>query len=337
MLKYLMILPNKHSCHGLPLIDHRAMRGFTLIELSIVLVIIGLITGGVFVGRDLISGAAVRAQISQIEKYQAAVNTFRGKYGYFPGDIPAPYATQYGFVARGIYPAQGDGNGQIQGATWNGNNDYYGWAEFGGETAVFWADLSKSHLIEGDFSTAGNYMTAPPGVELGPKDIPPFFPAARIAQGNYVYVWSGGWGEAWFSGQSDRKNYFGLSGVIGGVVGSTYSNVALTVQQAYSIDNKIDDGMPQTGRVLALHDGFDRYWASGGGADNTGATVMGDCDWDSGGPITSQTVSPFYASEWGVAPQDTCYSNGDTLNPEQYSMEYNNGQSMNCALSFQFQ
>lgn len=42
--------------------------GFTLIELSIVLVIIGLIVGGVLVGRDLIKAAEVRAQVSQIEK-----------------------------------------------------------------------------------------------------------------------------------------------------------------------------------------------------------------------------------------------------------------------------
>jgi len=58
--------------------------GFTLIELSIVLVIIGLIVGGVLVGRDLISAASVRAQITQIEKYQQAVNAFRDKYGGVP-------------------------------------------------------------------------------------------------------------------------------------------------------------------------------------------------------------------------------------------------------------
>ena len=52
-------------------------KGFTLIEMSIVLVIIGLIIGGVLLGRDLISAAAVRAQIAQIEKYNAAVNTLR--------------------------------------------------------------------------------------------------------------------------------------------------------------------------------------------------------------------------------------------------------------------
>jgi prepilin-type N-terminal cleavage/methylation domain-containing protein len=89
--------------------------GFTLIELSIVLVIIGLIIGGGLVGRDLLNAATIRAQLSQIEKYNTAVNTFRGKYGYLPGDIPDPVASQYGFAARGPFPGEGDGNGIIQG------------------------------------------------------------------------------------------------------------------------------------------------------------------------------------------------------------------------------
>ncbi len=45
------------------------------------LVIIGLIIGGVLVGQDLIRAAEVRAQISQIEKYNTGVETFYGKYG----------------------------------------------------------------------------------------------------------------------------------------------------------------------------------------------------------------------------------------------------------------
>lgn len=74
--------------------------GFTLVELSIVLVIIGLVAGGVLVGRDLIAAATIRSTISQIEKYKTAVNTFRGKYGYLPGDIPADQAAQTGLAAR---------------------------------------------------------------------------------------------------------------------------------------------------------------------------------------------------------------------------------------------
>lgn len=53
----------------------RFVRGFTLIELSIVLVIIGLIVGGVLVGKDLIIASEVRSQIGQIEKYNTAVHT----------------------------------------------------------------------------------------------------------------------------------------------------------------------------------------------------------------------------------------------------------------------
>ena len=46
--------------------------GFTLIEMAIVLVVIGLVVGGGVVGRDLIKAAAMRAQITQIEKYNTA-------------------------------------------------------------------------------------------------------------------------------------------------------------------------------------------------------------------------------------------------------------------------
>ena len=75
-------------------------RAFTLIELSIVLVVVALIIGGVLVGQDLIRAAGVRSQITQIEKYQTAANTFRGKYGALPGDMNAATASQFGFPAR---------------------------------------------------------------------------------------------------------------------------------------------------------------------------------------------------------------------------------------------
>lgn len=58
---------------------------FTLIELSIVLVIIGLLVGGVLVGRDLIKSAEIRSQISQLQQYQAAINTFKAKMAIYRG------------------------------------------------------------------------------------------------------------------------------------------------------------------------------------------------------------------------------------------------------------
>jgi len=84
---------------------HLGKQGFTLLEFSIVLVIIGLIIGAIMVGKDLIRTAENRAFFSQIEKYNSAVNTFKLKYNCLPGDCAN--GTSYGFSRNG------NGNGFV--------------------------------------------------------------------------------------------------------------------------------------------------------------------------------------------------------------------------------
>lgn len=65
---------------------HAKQTGFTLVELAIVLVIIGLILGMAFKGKDLIDGAKVKSIAAQYNKIQAAFNIYFEKYGAYPGD-----------------------------------------------------------------------------------------------------------------------------------------------------------------------------------------------------------------------------------------------------------
>jgi prepilin-type N-terminal cleavage/methylation domain-containing protein len=299
-----------------------AVRGFTLIELSIVLVIIGLIVGGVLVGQNLISAAAVRAQISQIEKYQTATNTFRGKYGYLPGDIPNPYAVQFGFALRGTSPGQGDGNGIIQGG-----------AAFMGEQGMFWVDLTTAKLIDGSFSTATPTFSMPS--DIPQTQVGLYFPQSKIGNNGYVYIWSGGWTGG------DGINYFSLTGVTGGTAANTSTTEIplLTVAQAYSIDKKVDDGKPQTGSVTAMS--YASLWASAGPylGNPPQESLTGDFDQTNLGPITPGTTNPWWDTQNGATNNQTCYNNTtqNVSSPEHYSMEYNSGAGVNCWLSFMFQ
>jgi prepilin-type N-terminal cleavage/methylation domain-containing protein len=295
--------------------------GFTLIELSIVMVIIGLIIGGVLVGRDLISAAAVRAQISQIEKYQTAVNTFRVKYGYLPGDIPDPAASSFGLAARRGTPAQGDGDGVIVGNFCDWCSGYNGITEGYGETGLFWVDLNTAGLIDGGFNTALGTGAAP-AADITGTTIDLYLPKAKIGNGNYVYVYSSTYfiSSTW---TSLGVNYFGLSAVnnipFATGLAKMRSTANLPVSIAYAIDSKMDDGLPQSGRVMAWFLNGGQYWADGTWADG----IVGE-------PL------PYSGS---LAPlSTTCYDNNSVNNGvTKYSMGQNNGAGRNCALSFRFQ
>lgn len=312
----------------------RRKAGFTLIELSIVLVVIGLIVGGILVGRDLISAAAVRAQISQIEKYQTAANTFRGKYGYLPGDIPDPDATQFGFISRGTsYPAgKGDGNGVLAGV-WgdcvncDSSNPFY---QGIGETAVFWVDLSQAHLIDGGFNTATSTRYKGSGLinpAISGAALDELFPQAKIAQGAYVLVWSGVQDGFFgpYAGTMTGSNYFAINGIrqlsSSAGMSSLSGRFLITVRQAQSIDAKVDDGLPQQGRVMANYASNIAYWAGSGAGFDTPTTIA-----LAGSASTCFDNSTDPSGSPGVA-------NGAV----HYSLEISNGSYTACAVSFKFQ
>jgi prepilin-type N-terminal cleavage/methylation domain-containing protein len=300
-------------------------RGFTLIELSIVLVIIGLIVGGILTGQTLIAAAGVRAQIAQIEKYNTAANTFYTKYGYLPGDIPAAPAAQFGFASRGTHAGEGDGDGEICGVYQDADNSL-GDGGTTGETAMFWVDLSTAHLIDGGFSMASS--TQPYVYSYtGPTMVAPFMPAAKIGGNSFIFVWCADAYDATPLWVPAGKNFFDLSGVVNIGEGQNFTTTTLTPNQAYAIDSKIDDGFPQSGTVVALVINTEigaEAWAAGGGGTNQGAST----GYPNDNPTTAST-----------APSaTTCYDNRSTAGQkQQYSLTYNGGNNPNCGLSFKMQ
>ena len=64
----------------------KKQSGFTLIELAIVLVIIGLLLGGVLKGQELITQAKIKNVINDFNGMSAAIYSYKDRYNFFPGD-----------------------------------------------------------------------------------------------------------------------------------------------------------------------------------------------------------------------------------------------------------
>ena len=312
---------------------HHSKFGFTLLELSIALVVMGLIVGGILVGRDLLDAAYARSQIAQIDKFQTATRLFETKYGYLPGDIPSPYATNYGFQARGSYGGEGDGDGALEGDCSNSAGSWSYYDQGCGEEAVFWADLTAASLIDSNIfgydKKGANYPYISGSNGMGnvtastTPSIKDWLPAAKIGANNFIYVY----------GTSSGLNYFAVSTVdtIGWTVQSNL-NPGLTVQQAYMIDSKIDDGLPQSGNVTACYVNYNVvnfYAVPPAGKLNIGANGGNIGNSYGGNDCSATTTATVYANT-------NCYDNNNVAGTQKYSLS-KNANIQNCALSFQFQ
>ncbi|MBN8544019.1 MAG: prepilin-type N-terminal cleavage/methylation domain-containing protein [Alphaproteobacteria bacterium] len=203
-------------------------HGFSLVELSIVLVIMGLIVGGIMAGASVIRNTEVKTVITEYNQYKQAVLTFRGKYAALPGDIPDAASYWSGAV-------NGDGDGLIEwAAAANGT----------GEFVQFWRHLSLAGEIEGQYTgLAGSG---------GPRHVVPGTNAPKST------ITNGGWG-AFFQDMSagDADNFainYGNVMVLGGEIATNWNwNMVLNPEEAWNIDMKIDDGMPGAGSIIATN------------------------------------------------------------------------------------
>ncbi len=115
--------------------------GFTLVEIAIVLVIIGLLLGGILKGQELINSAKVKAMVNDMKLVATQVYGYQDRFKAMPGDDPRS-ATNLGATAvAASTPAATLANGRIVGA-WNSTTQT-------DESYLFWQQVRFANLATG--------------------------------------------------------------------------------------------------------------------------------------------------------------------------------------------
>jgi prepilin-type N-terminal cleavage/methylation domain-containing protein len=126
------------------------MRGFTLVEIAVVLIIIGLLLGGVLKGQELITQAKIRNAVTDLNGVTAAVYAYQDRYRQVPGD-DGTAAARWPTVGSIAAASNGDGNRVVGGTL----TAAAGCAPTGtGENCLLWNHLRRSGLIIGDLASA---------------------------------------------------------------------------------------------------------------------------------------------------------------------------------------
>jgi prepilin-type N-terminal cleavage/methylation domain-containing protein len=152
-------------------------KGFTLVEIAIVLVIIGLLLGGVLKGQELINSAKVKNLANDFRSIPTFVFAYQDKFRALPGDDRAA-------IGHVNATANGDGDGRIEGA-WNAQPAGNACAT---ESCNFWQHVRLANLAAG--TTVMNADFIPRNAEGGPLGITGETPVAAWA-GNFFVCTTG--------------------------------------------------------------------------------------------------------------------------------------------------
>jgi len=134
-------------------------QAFTLLELSIVLVVIGLLIGGVLVGQSLIDGAKINSQVKQLQQIDIAISNFSVKYKSIPGDTT-------------LFPNPGNNDKILQ----------------MGESRYFYAHLDATGFgLGADYSSPTADCYTGVTCDLSPPSLD--MPLSPIGTGNGLGVW----------------------------------------------------------------------------------------------------------------------------------------------------
>ena len=207
-------------------------QGFTLVELSIVIIIIGFLIAGIAAGTSLINQARLNSVITDMQNYQTAYNTFLQRYSGAPGDLKNA-SSYFSNCAEVNSECDGNGNGLITGHQFSP-----------GEIHKAWRQLALSNII------SAGIAQIPDGGWGGVETLGSTVPTSRVSGAGYVMMGDGQFGESTWNAYSPFNN-----NTINSADGSTNAIFIAKVtdvwglgfsvfktEDAFNLDKKIDDG-----------------------------------------------------------------------------------------------
>ena len=198
----------------------KQQSGFTLVEIAIVLVIIGLLLGGVLKGQELINSAKVKNFANDFRNIPLFIYGYQDKFKSIPGDDQAVATTHLGATVGGVNvvtattPAGTLGNGVLNGA-WNSTTPT-------DESVLFWQHVRLAGLAAGP--------TTAPADAAG---VPAFVP--HNADGAIIGITSGA--------------NTPITGLTGSYIVCSQNILGKFAKQ---LDLTMDDGNPATGSVRVM-------------------------------------------------------------------------------------
>lgn len=214
--------------------ERKKEAGFTLVELAIVMMIIGLLLGGILKGQELIKNARISATGAQLKAFESAITSFRDIYGGKPGDLNNAATRVPGCAAGNTNSCQnGNGDSYIWGAK---SINYWPGTSIALESRQAFKHLALADLIGGVNASTANYLEA--------------WPLPEIGEGYIVMGEHDGAVRSHLGGTSNTP-----AGIYVGITRQanwtgTYGRV-MSPAEAARLDRKIDDGSPGTGSLLA--------------------------------------------------------------------------------------
>ncbi|MCZ7632960.1 MAG: hypothetical protein M5U20_05705 [Phycisphaerales bacterium] len=208
-------------------------RGFTLVELALILVIIALMIGAVLVGRDMVHWSTLRRAAGQLHEVTTAIGAFRLKYGGLPGDIAGAGTLWAGAV-------EGNGNGIIEGHLGCAPCDEL-------EAYNAWHHLYLAGMVAKPFAA----------VSTDPPPDPDYSLEGALA-GSFLNLVH----DAPLTQLASTGHYLTLSMVAAPVTAPGFLGLIITnepagiptgiyPEHARQIDAKLDDGQPLSGRIVS--------------------------------------------------------------------------------------